>query len=49
MPVISLWNALKVLQTTKASTVAADFRICEIFNKFYGELCQKNKLPDSGQ
>ncbi|XP_017270589.1 DNA-dependent protein kinase catalytic subunit isoform X2 [Kryptolebias marmoratus] len=38
---------IKVLQTTKASGVAADFRIGEIFNRFYGELCQKNKLPDS--
>uniref|UniRef100_A0A3Q3ESV4 DNA-dependent protein kinase catalytic subunit n=1 Tax=Kryptolebias marmoratus TaxID=37003 RepID=A0A3Q3ESV4_KRYMA len=37
----------QVLQTTKASGVAADFRIGEIFNRFYGELCQKNKLPDS--
>uniref|UniRef100_A0A3B4ZYV0 DNA-dependent protein kinase catalytic subunit n=1 Tax=Stegastes partitus TaxID=144197 RepID=A0A3B4ZYV0_9TELE len=36
-----------VLQTTKASSVAADFRIGEIFNKFYSELCQKSKLPDS--
>ncbi|KAK7881228.1 hypothetical protein WMY93_029637 [Mugilogobius chulae] len=37
----------KVLQTTRASTVAADFRVQEIFNKFYSELCQKHKLPDS--
>ncbi|KAM9839260.1 DNA-dependent protein kinase catalytic subunit [Aulostomus maculatus] len=38
---------VKVLQTTKASTVAADFRIGKIFDKFYSELCQKSKLPDS--
>ncbi|XP_037550083.1 DNA-dependent protein kinase catalytic subunit [Nematolebias whitei] len=38
---------IKVLQMTKASSVAADFRIGEIFNKFYSELCQKSKLPDS--
>ncbi|XP_023253861.1 DNA-dependent protein kinase catalytic subunit [Seriola lalandi dorsalis] len=38
---------IKVLQTTKASSVAADFKICEIFNKYYSELCQKSKLPDS--
>ncbi|XP_022045230.2 DNA-dependent protein kinase catalytic subunit [Acanthochromis polyacanthus] len=38
---------IKVLQTTKASSVVADFRICEIFNKYYSELCQKTKLADS--
>uniref|UniRef100_A0A3Q4AQN1 DNA-dependent protein kinase catalytic subunit n=1 Tax=Mola mola TaxID=94237 RepID=A0A3Q4AQN1_MOLML len=37
----------QVLQKTKASSVAADLRICEIFNRFYSELCQKSKLPDS--
>lgn len=40
---------LQVLQTTKASSVSADFRISDIFNKFYSELCQKSKLPDSGE
>ncbi|XP_044195297.1 DNA-dependent protein kinase catalytic subunit [Thunnus albacares] len=44
-PVLEL--LIKVLQTTKASTVAADFRICDMFNRFYSELCQKSKLPDS--
>ncbi|KAJ0023075.1 hypothetical protein NQD34_015209 [Periophthalmus magnuspinnatus] len=44
-PVLDL--LIKVLQTTRASTVTADFRITDIFNKFYSELCQKNKLPDS--
>ncbi|TKS87933.1 DNA-dependent protein kinase catalytic subunit [Collichthys lucidus] len=38
---------IRVLQTTKASSVAADLRICEIFNRYYSELCQKHKLPDS--
>ncbi|XP_061568965.1 DNA-dependent protein kinase catalytic subunit [Cololabis saira] len=38
---------IKVLQITKASSVAADFRICEVFNKYYSELCQKSRLPDS--
>uniref|UniRef100_A0A3Q1J9C8 DNA-dependent protein kinase catalytic subunit n=1 Tax=Anabas testudineus TaxID=64144 RepID=A0A3Q1J9C8_ANATE len=36
-----------VLQTTKASSVAADFKINEIFNRYYSELCQKSRLPDS--
>ncbi|KAK5850083.1 hypothetical protein PBY51_014363 [Eleginops maclovinus] len=38
---------IKVLQTTKASSVVAELRICEIFNRFYSELCQKSKLADS--
>ncbi|XP_075968746.1 DNA-dependent protein kinase catalytic subunit [Anarhichas minor] len=38
---------IKVLQTTKASSVAAELRICDIFNRYYGELCQRSKLPDS--
>lgn len=45
VPVLEL--LIKVLQTTKASTVASDFRVPEIFNKYYSELCQKSKLPDS--
>ncbi|XP_075994169.1 DNA-dependent protein kinase catalytic subunit isoform X2 [Genypterus blacodes] len=44
-PVLEL--LIKVLQVTKASSVTADLRICELFNKFYSELCQKSKLPDS--
>lgn len=39
----------QVLQTTQASSVAADLRICEIFNRYYGELFQRSKLPDSGE
>ncbi|XP_062235399.1 DNA-dependent protein kinase catalytic subunit [Platichthys flesus] len=38
---------IKVLQTSKSSSVAANFKICEMFNKFYSELCQKSRLPDS--
>ncbi|XP_056289749.1 DNA-dependent protein kinase catalytic subunit-like [Pseudoliparis swirei] len=38
---------IKVLQTTKASSVVAELRVCDIFNRFYGELCQRSKLPDS--
>ncbi|KAM6908071.1 DNA-dependent protein kinase catalytic subunit-like [Lycodopsis pacificus] len=40
---------IKVLQTTKASSVVAELRICDIFNRYYGELCQRSKLPDSGE
>ncbi|XP_061821672.2 DNA-dependent protein kinase catalytic subunit isoform X1 [Nerophis lumbriciformis] len=38
---------IKVLLKTKASTVASELRISEIFTKFYSELYQKSKLPDS--
>ncbi|XP_071387705.1 DNA-dependent protein kinase catalytic subunit [Centroberyx affinis] len=38
---------IKVLHMTKASSVAADLRVCEIFNRYYSELCQKNKIADS--
>ncbi|KAK2858626.1 hypothetical protein Q5P01_003246 [Channa striata] len=44
-PVLEL--LIKVLQTTKASSVAADFKIRDIFSRYYGELYQKSKLPDS--
>lgn len=44
-PVLEL--LIKLLQTTRASTVVAEFKVPEIFNRFYSELCQKNKLPDS--
>lgn len=46
---VILKHTPQVLQTTKASSVAADLRICEIFNRYYSELCQKHKLPDSGE
>ncbi|XP_059900479.1 DNA-dependent protein kinase catalytic subunit [Gadus macrocephalus] len=38
---------LKVLYLTKSSSVASDLRVCEIFNRFYSELCQKSKIQDS--
>ncbi|KAM8822809.1 DNA-dependent protein kinase catalytic subunit isoform 1-T1 [Spinachia spinachia] len=38
---------IKVLQATKASSVVAELRICDVFNRYYGELCQRSKLPDS--
>ncbi|KAF3703361.1 DNA-dependent protein kinase catalytic subunit [Channa argus] len=38
---------IKLLQTTKDSSVAADFKIRDIFSRFYSELYQKSKLPDS--
>ncbi|KAF4089760.1 hypothetical protein AMELA_G00069750 [Ameiurus melas] len=38
---------IKVLYLTKDSGVAQDFKIGDMFNKFYGELCQKNKIPDT--
>ncbi|XP_014905517.1 DNA-dependent protein kinase catalytic subunit [Poecilia latipinna] len=44
-PVLEL--LIKVLQSTKASSVAAEFKIGDIFNRFYSELCQRSKLPDS--
>ncbi|KAI4806505.1 hypothetical protein KUCAC02_017329 [Chaenocephalus aceratus] len=44
---IDIRNTCMVLQTTKASSVVADLRICEIFNRYYSELCQKSKLADS--
>uniref|UniRef100_A0A3B4GU24 DNA-dependent protein kinase catalytic subunit n=1 Tax=Pundamilia nyererei TaxID=303518 RepID=A0A3B4GU24_9CICH len=44
-PVLEL--LIKVLQTTKASSVAANFRITKIFDKYYSELCEKSRLPDS--
>ncbi|KAG7330004.1 hypothetical protein KOW79_006226 [Hemibagrus wyckioides] len=38
---------IKILYLTKDSSVAQDFKIGDMFNKFYGELCQKNKIPDT--
>uniref|UniRef100_A0AAR2IVV3 DNA-dependent protein kinase catalytic subunit n=1 Tax=Pygocentrus nattereri TaxID=42514 RepID=A0AAR2IVV3_PYGNA len=38
---------IKVLYATKDSSVAQDFKIGDMFNKFYGELGQKTKLPDT--
>ncbi|XP_060730052.1 DNA-dependent protein kinase catalytic subunit isoform X1 [Tachysurus vachellii] len=38
---------IKVLYLTKDSSVAQDFKLGDLFNKLYGELCQKNKIPDT--
>ncbi|XP_051572291.1 DNA-dependent protein kinase catalytic subunit-like isoform X3 [Myxocyprinus asiaticus] len=38
---------IKILYLTKDSSIAQDFKVGDMFNKFYGELCQKNKLPDT--
>ncbi|XP_029955282.1 DNA-dependent protein kinase catalytic subunit [Salarias fasciatus] len=44
-PVLEL--LIKILQKTKASSVVADFKISDMFNRYYSELCQKSKLSDS--
>ncbi|KAI4886986.1 hypothetical protein NFI96_023481, partial [Prochilodus magdalenae] len=38
---------IKVLYVTKDSSVAQDFKIGDMFNKFYVELGQKTKIPDT--
>uniref|UniRef100_A0A8B9LXB6 DNA-dependent protein kinase catalytic subunit n=1 Tax=Astyanax mexicanus TaxID=7994 RepID=A0A8B9LXB6_ASTMX len=38
---------IKVLYATKDSSVSQYFKIGDMFNKFYGELSQKNKIPDT--
>lgn len=38
-----------MLYLTKDSSVAQDFKLRDMFSKFYGDLCQKNKLPDTGK
>ncbi|KAL1006455.1 hypothetical protein UPYG_G00072620 [Umbra pygmaea] len=38
---------IKILYLTKDSGIAQDFRIGDVFIKFYGELSYKNKLPDT--
>nr|XP_055063378.1 DNA-dependent protein kinase catalytic subunit [Misgurnus anguillicaudatus] len=38
---------IKILYLTKDSSIAQDFRVGDMFNKFYGELSQKNKIPDT--
>ncbi|KAJ8280685.1 hypothetical protein GJAV_G00057750 [Gymnothorax javanicus] len=38
---------MKVLYMTKHSVIVQDFKVGDICNKFYGELCQKNKIPDT--
>ncbi|KAG9478931.1 hypothetical protein GDO78_012545 [Eleutherodactylus coqui] len=38
---------IKLLQLLKKSYKIEELKICEIFNKFYGELANKSKLPDT--
>ncbi|XP_031440254.1 DNA-dependent protein kinase catalytic subunit [Clupea harengus] len=38
---------IKILYLTKDSSVGQDLQVGDMFNKFYGELCQKNKIPDT--
>ncbi|XP_041924731.1 DNA-dependent protein kinase catalytic subunit isoform X1 [Alosa sapidissima] len=38
---------IKLLYLTKDSSVGQNLQVGDMFNKFYGELCQKNKLPDT--
>ncbi|XP_030635503.1 DNA-dependent protein kinase catalytic subunit [Chanos chanos] len=38
---------IKVIYLTKDSSIAQDLKVGDMFNKFYAELCQKNKLPDT--
>lgn len=38
---------IKILYLTKDSSITQDLKVGDMFNKFYGELCQKNKIPDT--
>ncbi|XP_056317923.1 DNA-dependent protein kinase catalytic subunit [Danio aesculapii] len=38
---------IKILYLTKDSSITQNLRIGDMFNKFYGELCQKHKIPDT--
>ncbi|XP_055968392.1 DNA-dependent protein kinase catalytic subunit [Sorex fumeus] len=38
---------IKLLQTLRSSRVMEEFRVGELFNKFYGELASKTKVPDT--
>ncbi|XP_036376580.1 DNA-dependent protein kinase catalytic subunit isoform X1 [Megalops cyprinoides] len=38
---------IKLLYMTKDSCIIQDFSVGDMFNKFYGELCQKSKIPDT--
>ncbi|MBN3311515.1 PRKDC kinase, partial [Atractosteus spatula] len=45
VPALSL--LIQLLHGTKSSGVAQDFRVGDMFNKFYGELSQKSRIPDT--
>nr|XP_014345420.1 PREDICTED: DNA-dependent protein kinase catalytic subunit [Latimeria chalumnae] len=38
---------LQLLQSTKSPHCIEEFKVSEMFNKFYGELAQRSKLPDT--
>ncbi|XP_004615434.2 DNA-dependent protein kinase catalytic subunit [Sorex araneus] len=38
---------IKLLQTLRSSRIMEEFRVGELFNKFYGELALKTKIPDT--
>ncbi|XP_013375655.1 PREDICTED: DNA-dependent protein kinase catalytic subunit isoform X2 [Chinchilla lanigera] len=38
---------IKLLQTLRSSRVMDEFKVGELFNKFYGELALKTKVPDT--
>ncbi|XP_058420517.1 DNA-dependent protein kinase catalytic subunit isoform X2 [Diceros bicornis minor] len=38
---------IKLLQTLKSSRLMDEFRVGELFSKFYGELALKTKIPDT--
>lgn len=44
-----MFLSFQLLQLLKKSYVIEEFKICDIFNKFYGELATKAKLSDTGE
>ncbi|XP_024434002.2 DNA-dependent protein kinase catalytic subunit isoform X1 [Desmodus rotundus] len=38
---------IKLLQTLRSSTLMDEFRVGELFSKFYGEVALKTKIPDT--
>ncbi|KAF4110944.1 hypothetical protein G5714_007975 [Onychostoma macrolepis] len=38
---------IKILYLTKDSSITQDLKVGDMFNKFYGELSQKSKIPDT--
>ncbi|XP_040828526.1 DNA-dependent protein kinase catalytic subunit [Ochotona curzoniae] len=38
---------IKLLQTLRSSSLMDEFRVGELFNKFYGELALKTRIPDT--
>ncbi|XP_029417234.1 DNA-dependent protein kinase catalytic subunit-like [Nannospalax galili] len=40
---------IKLLKVLRSSRLMDEFKIGELFNKFYGELASKTKIPDTGK